>query len=66
MQEYVIKNDINNAISCCDSICNIRDSLLKNDILEYALISYAVTVPKNPKILTINSLRNLKNKSKPK
>lgn len=42
MQEYVIKNDINNAISCCDSICNIRDSLFKNDILDYALISYAV------------------------
>ncbi len=42
MQEYVINNDINNAISCCDSICSIRDSLFKNDILDYALISYTV------------------------
>lgn len=42
MQEYVVNNDINNAISCCDSICSIRDSLFKGDNMEYALISYAV------------------------
>lgn len=42
MQEYVVNNDINNAISCCDSLCSIRDSQFKDDKLEQALISYAV------------------------